>query len=44
MVMAFFGFQRIKSDGYLRANDDEKDAATPILQFDIQKYEDVKKE
>lgn len=44
MVMAFFGFQRIKSDGYLRANDDEKDATTPILQFDIQKYEDVKKD
>ncbi|XP_034480489.1 probable G-protein coupled receptor Mth-like 14 isoform X2 [Drosophila innubila] len=44
MVIAFFGFQRIKSDGYLRAHDDEKDATTPILEFDVEKYENVKKD
>ncbi|KAL7733591.1 hypothetical protein ACLKA6_005054 [Drosophila palustris] len=44
MVIAFFGFQRIKTDGYLRAHDDEKDTTTPILQFDIEKYENVKKD
>ncbi|XP_030081147.1 probable G-protein coupled receptor Mth-like 14 isoform X2 [Drosophila hydei] len=44
MVMSFFGFQRIKTNGYLRANDDEKDNANPIRPFDQQKYEDVKKD
>lgn len=44
MVVAFFGFQRIKTDGYLRANEDEKSTNSPIRQFDQQKYEDVKKE
>ncbi|KAH8365526.1 hypothetical protein KR093_001690 [Drosophila rubida] len=44
LVGAFFGFQRIKSDGYLLVNEDEKDAATARRPFDIEKYEDVKKE
>ncbi|KRG05680.1 probable G-protein coupled receptor Mth-like 14 isoform X1 [Drosophila mojavensis] len=44
MVVAFFGFQRIKTDGYLRANEDEKNSNSPIRQFDQQKYEDVKKD
>ncbi|XP_032599271.1 probable G-protein coupled receptor Mth-like 14 isoform X1 [Drosophila grimshawi] len=44
MVISFFGFQRIKSVGYLIANDDEKNATTSIRQFDQQKYEDVKKD
>lgn len=44
MIISFFGFQRIKTDGYLRADKDEKIDSTPIRQFDQQKYEDVKKE
>ncbi|XP_064539476.1 probable G-protein coupled receptor Mth-like 14 isoform X2 [Drosophila montana] len=44
MIISFFGFQRIKTDGYLRADEDEKIDSTPIRQFDQQKYEDVKKD
>ncbi|XP_034102565.1 probable G-protein coupled receptor Mth-like 14 isoform X1 [Drosophila albomicans] len=44
LVVAFFGFQRIKSDGYLLVNDEEKDSVTPRRPFDIEKYEDVKKD
>lgn len=43
MIISFFGFQRIKADRYLPAND-EKENGVQIHQFDIEKYEDVKKE
>lgn len=44
MVISFFGFQRIKADRYLPANETEKENGVQIHQFDIEKYEDVKKE
>ncbi|XP_030386382.1 probable G-protein coupled receptor Mth-like 14 [Scaptodrosophila lebanonensis] len=44
MVISFFGFQRIKTNGYLRAEKDEPTSNAPVPQFDQQKYEDVKKD
>lgn len=44
MVISFFGFQRIKANRYLPANETEKENGVQIHQFDIEKYEDVKKE
>ncbi|KAH8416273.1 hypothetical protein KR222_002051, partial [Zaprionus bogoriensis] len=44
MVISFFGFQRIKSERYLPALNDEKETGAPPRNFDIEKYEDVKKD
>ncbi|ALC42966.1 mthl14 [Drosophila busckii] len=46
MVAVFFGFQRIKTEGYLRANDEDDQQESTVVprQFEREKYEDVKKD